>query len=102
MDKFKKGEEDRKEAAKHPKKNELKLKRAKEAAHVIDKENEVEAEDIEPVTLKIKDSEKRSGKKGETREPELSHESKTLPLKPLGLASHCENRGKRCRVSKML
>jgi hypothetical protein len=67
MEKFKKGEEDRKEAAKNPKKNELKLKRAKEVAHAIDKENEVEAEDIEPITLKIKDNEKRSGKKSETR-----------------------------------
>lgn len=34
----------------------------------VDKENEPEIEDIEPVTLKFKDSEKKSNKKQEVME----------------------------------
>ena len=95
MERIKKTDEERKELKSG--KNEVKIKKAKESTK-LDKENEVE-EEIEPVTL-CKGKEERSSKKKEGRELLPGLEGRTVGVGPL--TDHCENRGKRCRVSKML
>ena len=49
--------------------------------------------------MKIKENE-RSNKKKEPKEVDQNVEARTVPLMPL--KDHCENRGKKYRVSKML
>ena len=97
MDKLKKGDDEKKDL-KCQKKADVKIKKVKENAK-LDKQNDFEGEDIEPVTFKSKEVDRSSNKKSNQKEREI-FEAKTLPLVPL--TDHCENRLKKCRVSKML
>ena len=68
LEKIRKCNEEKKESGhKQHKKVEPRVKKAK-GMFKIDKENEPETEDIEPVTLKLKDSAQKSHKKQETVE----------------------------------